>query len=176
MRRAAIALAALFALSGCDVLFPKDTRLGVENVEACLERVSTEKREEEFDILTAEGELVTPTYTYDITKVSAEDLDSLIVEGSDETAGRRLMQATNETSTAVNQFLNDPVDENGAFFFGRDPSYFRVRGAPLPLNEVMRAGCARQVAGMRLIGFQAAFPQTETDNSDDTSPETEITE
>lgn len=176
MRRAAFAIGALAALSGCDLLFPEDTRLGVESVDACLERISSEQRDEAFDIITADGELVTPTFTYDITKVSAEGLDTLIVEGSDETAGRRLMQATNETSTAVNQFLNDPVDENGAFFFGRDPSYYRVRGEPLPLNEAMRAGCARQIAGMRFIRAQFSFPQSDPENSDDTSPEAEITE
>ena len=48
MRRAAIAIAALPALSGCDLLFPEDTRLGVESVDACLERILSEQRDEEY--------------------------------------------------------------------------------------------------------------------------------
>lgn len=176
MRRAAIAIAALPALSGCDLLFPEDTRLGVESVDACLERILSEQRDEEFDILTVDGELVTPTFTYDITKASVEDLRKIIVPGSDETAGTRGMATTNQTSTAVENFMAQPVDEKGAFFFGRDPALYRVRGEPLPLNEAMRAGCERQLAGMRLIAFRVAFPQSEPENPDDTSSETEITE
>lgn len=176
MRRAVIGFAALAILSGCDVLNPDDPRLGVENVEACLQRVSTETREENFDKVAIEGELVTPTFTYDITKASVEDLRKIIVPGSDETAGTRGMATTNQTSTAVENFMAQPVDEKGAFFFGRDPALFRVRGEPLPLNEAMRAGCERQLAGMRLIAFRVAFPQSEPENPDDTSSETEITE
>lgn len=148
-RFASIAILA-FALSGCDILFPKDPRIGQESSNDCPTRVAG---------LLGPGtgfaeyteEMGVPTFTFDITKMGFEDMERLMVEGSDETAGRRAMTATNETSTAVDVFMATSVDEKGAFFTGRDPALYRVRGGLQPVSTMIASGCARQQSGMRLI-------------------------
>lgn len=171
MIRAAFAITALAALSGCELLFPEDKREGAETLEACLARVAATQR----DLLAeaAAEDVLVPTYTYDITKVSLEDLQALTVAGADETAGSRERRQTNEASTAVDNFMATPVDEKGAFYMGRDPALYRVRGEAIAAGEIAEAGCERQKSGMRLINFTASPVPTEpepdasgdTDNS-----------
>ncbi len=154
----ALTLAAFALLPACSLFDDTDPREGPETLEACAARVSTDA----LDITAQDGALFTPTYTYDITKVSLEDLQDLTVPGSDETAGSRGMAATNEASTAVAQFMAQSVDEKGAFFMGRDPALYRVRGAPVPLDEIITAGCERQKSGMRLVSYTSkAAPRSE---------------
>ncbi len=159
-------------LSGCSLFDDSDPREGAETPEACIARLAGESLDETF---APNGELVVPTYTYDITKVGLEDLQELTVPGSDETAGSRGMAATNETSTAVTQFMAQSVDEKGAFFMGRDPALYRVRGEPVALDQVVSAGCERQRTGMRLISFTANPTSTAPGSEDpnETSPLTE---
>ena len=168
MIRAAFAITALAALSGCELLFPEDPREGAETLESCLGRVAAKQR----DLLAeaAAEDVLVPTYTYDITKLSLEDLQALTVAGADETAGTRERRQTNQASTAVDNFLAAPVDENGAFYMGRDPALYRVRGEEIAAGEIATAGCERQKAGMRLIDFTASPVPTEpeSDASGDT--------
>jgi hypothetical protein len=150
MKRFASITLLAFALSGCDILFPKDPRLGQERSEDCPARVIG---------LLGPGtgfadytdEMGVPTFTFDITKMAFEDMQRLMVEGSDETAGTRAMAATNEDTTAVDVFMATRVDEKGAFFTGRDPALYRVRGGLQPVSTMIASGCARQQSGMRLI-------------------------
>lgn len=148
--RVAAAMVSLAALSGCELFNDEDPRVGVEGVEACLKRVANKSRSEEFDALD-DGALWVPTYTYDVTKLELEAIQQLSVSYNDETSGTRINQTTNETSTAVAQFMQQPVDEDGAFFMGRDPALYRVRGAPVQLSDVITSGCERQLPNMRLI-------------------------
>jgi len=150
---AAFAITALAALPGCELLFPEDKRVGAETVEACEQRLAGKARD-----LLAEaeaGDALVPTYTYDITKVSLEDLQALTAAG-DETAGSRERRQTNQASTAVDNFMATPVDEKGAFYMGRDPALYRVRGEAIAAGEIAKAGCERQKPGMRLIDFTAS--------------------
>ncbi|MEM7664583.1 MAG: hypothetical protein AAF250_01885 [Pseudomonadota bacterium] len=142
-------LASLMLLPACSLFDDTDKREGKESVAACEKRLSKWQKEAE-DELSAASSFV-PTYTYDITKMELEDVQELIVTGSDELAGQRNMAATNVTSTAVDNFMAEAVDEKGSFFMGRDPALYRVRGEPRPGDEVLSAGCERQKAGMRLI-------------------------
>ena len=82
-----------------------------------------------------------PTYTYDITKMGLEQIQVLMVEGSDDTAGARLRAATNEEGTAVAQFMSMTVSDKGAFFMGRDPALFRVRGEAQAKDTMIASGC-----------------------------------
>ena len=147
----ALLATALVTLAGCDILFPEDTRLGVETVDACVARVEADLRikfaQEGFGVMPA----WLPTYTYDITKLSLEDIQELSVSASDEVKGTRLDQSTNQTSTAVDAFMQQDVDEAGAFFLGRDPALYRVRGKAIASDAVISAGCERQRGNMRLI-------------------------
>ncbi len=147
-----IPLASLALLSACDLFNDKDWREGEEAAEKCAKRMSG-KLEFKQSLAQPDG-LFVPTYTFDITKMDLEAMQELIVPGSDETAGARNQAATNETSTAVANFMAQPVDEKGAFFLGRDPALYRVRGQPKPLDDLIAAGCARQQAGMRLTDIK----------------------
>ncbi len=166
--RVAAALLTLAALSGCDLLNDTDPREGNESAADCAARVAnllgptTSYRR-------FSGEAGTPTFTYDITKMSLEDIQGLIVTGSDETAGSRGMVSTNETSTAVAQFMAQSVDENGSFFMGRDPALYRVRSAAEELESMIATGCARQQTGMRLIMIDVSAGQPDDAEPDDTS-------
>lgn len=161
-------LAALTLLPACSLFDNSDPREGAETAEACIARLAGESLE---DTLAPNGELVVPTYTYDVTKMAFEDLQELILPGSDETAGARGMASTNEASTAIAQFMADPVDEKGAFFMGHDPALYRVRGEPVTLDEVAATGCERQETGMRLISFTANVSRPEPEEPGETSPE-----
>ncbi|MEM9502247.1 MAG: hypothetical protein AAF941_10445 [Pseudomonadota bacterium] len=142
-------LASLVLLPACQLFDDTDKREGTESVEACAKRLSKWQKDAEDEL--SGGSAFVPTYTYDITKMALEDVQELIVEGSDELAGTRNMNSTNETSTAVANFMAESVDENGSFFMGRDPALYRVRGEPQTGIAVLSAGCERQKAGMRLI-------------------------
>jgi hypothetical protein len=146
----AVGLVALL-LPACSLFDDTDPREGPETLEACAARVAADAP----GITAQDGAMFTPTYTYDITKVSLEDIQALTVAGADETAGSRGMAATNETSTAVARFMAQSVDEKGAFFMGRDPALYRVRGAPVAIDQIVTAGCERQKVGMRLISYTA---------------------
>jgi hypothetical protein len=155
MKRRALAPCLLLTLSGCSLLFPEDPREGGEGAEDCSARVTgllgptTSYRQ-------YVGEIGVPTYTYDITKMAFGDMQALMTPQSDDTAGARAMQATNETSTAVALFMDSDVDEHGAFFTGRQPALYRVRGERQPVADMIASGCARQQEGMRLIMIDVA--------------------
>jgi len=158
LRRGLTALAAILTLPACSLFDNTDPREGKEATEICLQRVIiTLSDEAAAQIETADQTLV-PTYTYDITKLGLEALQTLSVPGTDETAGARLIASTNEMSTAVAQFKADPVDEKGAFFMATDPALYRVRGAAMAADQVIAAGCERQLADMRLIDVSVALP------------------
>lgn len=177
MIRTATALTALVSLSGCHILFPEDPREGTEHSADCPMRVAgLLGPTTQFANYTEE--MGVPTFTFDITKMAFEDMQRLMVEGSDDTAGTRARAATNEDSTAVDVFMETPVDEKGAFFTGRDPALYRVRGGLQPKSTMIASGCARQQEGMRLImidvGPVPAEPEPETDlENSETTPENE---
>lgn len=173
MIRALPAIVALVALSGCELLFPEDPRLGTESVKACTARVESDLRLKLEENGFEDSPVWLPTYTYDITKLSLEDIQSLSSSRSDETQGTRLDKATNMTSTAVDAFMQQQVDEEGAFFLGHDPALYRVRGEAIATDAVIAAGCERQLANMRLIDIDLT-PMTLAPVEDpDQSPETE---
>lgn len=151
-------MASLAALPACSLFDDTDWREGDEAADKCAQRMSG-KLEFKQALAQAEGRFV-PTYTFDITKMGLEDMQELIVPGSDETAGSRGLAATNEASTAIANFMDTPVDEKGSFFLGHNPALYRVRGEPKPLEAVVASGCARQMAGMRLtdITLERAGP------------------
>jgi hypothetical protein len=142
---------AAIALGGCSLLFPEDPREGVEAEDACIGRVRSAMTYQESEELRDTSGRYVPTFTYDITRLDLAAIKALAVPGSDETAGTRLMQGTARTRTAVERFMAMEVDERGAFFLGRSPSLYRVRGSAQSLPEILASGCARQQADMRLI-------------------------
>jgi len=171
MKRSATIILAAFALSGCHILFPEDPRLGQEQSDECLKRVAGLLGPGTgFEDYTAE--MGVPTFTFDITKMAFEDMQRLMVEGSDDTAGARAMAATNEASTAVDVFMATKVDEKGAFFTGRDPALYRVRGGLQPVSTMIASGCARQQEGMRLIMIDVAPVPAEPEPDPEEGPET----
>ena len=146
----ALPLAAL-SLAGCSLFSSEDPRVGVEAIEDCADRVRPSLTYQEYqDLKTAPGRWV-PTFTYDVTKMDFSAIQRLVASGADETVGTRLMQQTNRTSTAVERFMNMEVSEKGAFFLGRQPALFRVRGRPQAASQILANGCKRQLADMRLI-------------------------
>ena len=139
------------SLSGCSLLFPEDKRLGVEPEGECIGRVRTSLTYQQSEALRAASGQWVPSFTYDVTKLDFEAIKQLMVPGSDQTAGTRLMQQTNRTNAAVERFMAMEVSEKGAFFMGRDPALYRVRGKPQPASDILASGCARQQEDMRLI-------------------------
>ncbi|KEO91340.1 hypothetical protein EH31_01360 [Erythrobacter longus] len=175
MMRFVLSSLALLSLTGCHILFPEDPREGSELSADCPTRVAgLLGPASQFANYTEE--MGVPTFTFDITKMAFEDMQRLMVDGSDDTAGNRAMTSTNETSTAVDVFMRTPVDEKGAFFTGRDPALYRVRGGLQPKSTMIATGCARQQEGMRLImidvGAVPANQEAKTDNTE-TPPESE---
>ena len=163
-------------LSGCSLLFPEDKRLGDEPEGECVGRVRTSLTYQQSEELrTASGQWV-PSFTYDVTKLDFEAIKELMVAGSDQTAGTRLMQQTNRTSAAVERFMAMEVSEKGAFFMGRDPALYRVRGQPQAASDILASGCARQQQDMRLIAVTwTRFrppPPPETDDDATDNPTT----
>ncbi|MEM6907471.1 MAG: hypothetical protein AAF494_02230 [Pseudomonadota bacterium] len=176
MRRAGLlGLVCLAALSGCSLLFPEDPREGEEPAAECVSRITAETARQMRELADHKG-LLTPTYTYDVTKMDLEAMQALIVSGSDETAGVRTRKRTNEVSTAVDQFMNQSVDEKGAFYLGRDPALYRVRGEPVAVDEVITKGCERQQAGMRLISLTTSSMPMRTDAEPDAGDANETPE
>ena len=171
MMRSLITLPVMgLALSGCSLIFPDDSREGVEGQEACINRIGPTLTYQDFQQLeNASGQWV-PTYTYDVTKLDLAAIQALSVPGTDETAGTRLMQQNNSTNAAVLRFLEMEVTEKGAFFLGREPSLYRVRGKPQPASNILASGCKRQKADMRLIAVswvkQAPKPEPESSDTD----------
>ena len=165
--------AALLSLTGCHILFPEDPREGTELSAECPARVASLLGPTTLFASYAQ-EMGVPTFTFDITKMALEDMQRLMVEGSDDTAGARAMAATNVASTAVDMFMDTPVDEKGAFFTGRDPALYRVRGGLQPKSTMIASGCARQQNGMRLIMIDVApVPADPEPDNTQTTPENE---
>lgn len=174
--RTLTAIAALAALTGCDLLFPEDPRVGAEAPEKCAVRVMRDTDLARLDIEDGDTALYVPTYTFDITKLGLEEIQQLSRSSYDETEGARLNRATNTTATAVEIFMAEPVDENGAFFMATDPALYRVRGEPQRLADIAAAGCARQQTNMRLIAVDIVSTGTnaapETQETETTAPQT----
>ena len=182
MIRTAVLLPAIaLGLGGCSLLFPEDPRLGEEPELECMGRVRTSMTYQESEELRNQPGLWVPTYTYDVTKLDLAAIKGLSVPGTDETAGTRLMRQTNRTSTAVARFMTMEVTAKGAFFLGRDPALYRVRGMAQPLEQVLKSGCARQQSNMRLIKVSwerfklkpAPMPSTKDTADSDTPSETD---
>ncbi|WP_299192440.1 hypothetical protein [uncultured Erythrobacter sp.] len=157
----------LFLLPSCALFDDTDPRELAEPLEQCLARFGDLKAELADD---ASNVQATPILTFDITKLSLGEIQELVKPGSDDTAGQRLMQQTNETGTAVQLFKTEPVDENGSFFLGRDPALYRVRTDPVWPRDAVEAACEMQKAGMRLIDINVAHnitiePAPETDDT-----------
>ncbi|GMN01557.1 hypothetical protein [Erythrobacter sp. MTPC3] len=176
--RSGLLITCLAALPACSLFDDSDPREGAENVNACVARFTgamSAQFRTNFDRL--DTGVWSPTYTYDVTKMDLENLQALMVEGSDESAGRRLTASTNEVSTAVAQFNAMPVDEKGAFFMGRDPALYRVRGEPAPKDKLIAAGCERQQSNMRLVrlDWAPAPPAPEANDEADAATENENT-
>ncbi|UAB77087.1 hypothetical protein INR77_09600 [Erythrobacter sp. SCSIO 43205] len=172
-----ISAAAIFlvSLTGCHILFPEDPRMGSESVAACVSRLQQDLRLELAQVDSEPETEWVPTYTYDITKVAFDDIQELIVRGSDETAGARGKAATSATSAAVERFMAMRVDENGAFFFANDPALYRVRGEPTFFADVLPTGCERQRANMRMIAVDfAPVPAVSENPSDPTDTDLSI--
>lgn len=146
MRGLAILPLALL-LPGCSLFDNSDPREGTEPIEQCLARFADLKLALADDTSTDQSQ---PTYTFDVTKLDLDKLQELVEQGTDDTLGQRLMQQTNEDSTAVSLFMNEPVDERGALFLGRDPALYRVRGPLMWPRDAVDNGCEMQRAGMRL--------------------------
>ena len=173
--------AALLSLSGCNILIPEDPRLGVEPEEECVARMKqvlkssfgNEGGDAQSDEVGGNEPPFFPIFTYDVTKLGLEAIQKLSVEGTDETAGTTLRAGTNETSTAVAQFMAEPVDENGAFFLARDPALYRVRGNPVFFGGGIPAGCARQQKNMRLMSIEyTRVPKSEPEpDNAETAPQ-----
>ncbi|MEQ8412034.1 MAG: hypothetical protein RIC51_00165 [Erythrobacter sp.] len=165
-------LAAMPMIGGCSLLWPEDERVGTESAADCASRVA-EALGPGSDFRSYEGEIGVPTFTYDITKMELEEVQALIVAGSDETAGSRGMTSTNETQTAVERFMSQPADEKGSFFLGRDPALYRIRGEMQPVADMIANGCARQKADMRLIDVQVAAGPAELQQAPEPEQETQ---
>ncbi|MGB3712010.1 MAG: hypothetical protein WA985_10000 [Erythrobacter sp.] len=167
MAKVAITIVALAFLPACDLINPPDWREGTEPIAECVERLGEWDRN--LDVAAGARELYVPTYTYDITLLDLEEIQGLVTEGTDQTAGSRGRAATNETSTAIADFKTQPVDEDGAFFLGNDPAFYRVRGIAQPFERIAKEGCERQEANMRLVEIEAAAMQTGSPVDADTS-------
>ncbi|MEO0461738.1 MAG: hypothetical protein AAF127_01305 [Pseudomonadota bacterium] len=183
IRSAFMALASL-TLGGCSLIFPEDWRVGEEPVEECIARLNADIDMFDFrDLNDGDGDelgALVPTYTFDITKLPFSRVQELVKPGSDETLGARLMKQFNDNGAAMERFMQWPVDENGAFFFGVKPALFRVRGEPRMHSDILALGCERQGADMRLLRVSVeplpkpqSAPETETDQD---TADTAITE
>jgi hypothetical protein len=154
--RFAAATLSLFLLTGCDavtsVFSKKDWREGVEEAGACIERVRAEYDKGVVKLLNSDEKRV-PTYTFDITKMSFEDVKAITVYDQGVEKGSVQVSGFQAPPWKKRAFMGMNVDEKGAFFMGADPAYYRVRGEPLALAEVFAEGCKRQRPGMRLLSF-----------------------
>ncbi|MCK0128462.1 hypothetical protein [Erythrobacter sp. F6033] len=173
MMRLAI-LPALLLLPACSLFDNSDPREGVEEQSVCIERYIDTLNRQNRNLLIQSQDMVVPVFTYDVTKMDLEAMTALMVEGSDQSAGIRLTQQTNELSTAVARFKAEPADEKGAFFLGHDPALYRVRGEAIALDQLLGAACDRQQADMRLVDLEwVASNQTEQTDGADAAPDNE---
>ena len=138
MNRAILALSATLALPACSLFDNSDPREGTEPVEECIARFAELKQSLADDGSTIQSR---PIYTFDVTKLSFDDLQELVAQGADDTIGQRLMQRTNEDSTAVDIFMGEDPGANGILFLGRDPALYRVYGIETWPRDAVDAGC-----------------------------------
>ncbi|MEE4200679.1 hypothetical protein [Erythrobacter sp.] len=176
MNRILFVFAASLLLTGCDDIAAwfeeEDWREGEESLDACMERVRAGYHEGVVELLESD-EQRQPTYTFDVTKASFEDLNSITVAESEEGGGSVQFSGVDAPGYIIHDFMETPVDEKGAFMLGRDPALYRVRGEPIALKDVFAVGCKRQMPGMRLISFTFQ-PLTESStDSAETETETE---
>ncbi len=151
--RAFLAAMAMLPLAACENPFEdKDWREGDEAAEECAARLSG-KLEVKQLLEAAEGQVV-PTYAFDITKMELMAINEMIVPASGDSRGSLRTSAFGATAPPVAAFMELSVTEDGAFYFGEDPSLYRVRGRALPGDQVLATGCAMQKPGMRLISFK----------------------
>ncbi len=138
-------------LAGCDLFDDKDWREGTESAEECTARVA--KKLEVKQLIEATDGNVLPTFTFDITKMDLNAINEMIVPASGNQRGSLRTSAFGATAPPVEAFMALDVSEAGAFYFGDDPSLYRVQGKVLTADEIVPAGCAMQKTGMRLTGF-----------------------
>nr|WP_298927661.1 hypothetical protein [uncultured Erythrobacter sp.] len=170
--RAVAILPVLLFLPACSLFDNSDPREGVEPQAECMARYADTLGRQGRNLLVESSDDVVPTFTYDVTKMDLEAMKVLMVDGSDQSAGRRLTGQHNELSTAVARFKAEPVSEKGAFFLGHDPALYRVRGKTQPLKNVLAAACERQQANMRLVGIDFTTPTAAPEQTDASNDET----
>ncbi len=159
MRAALLSLGMLVTLPGCSLLFPEDPRVGDEPLAMCQERLQRElPTNVKFELGQLEGEWV-PTYTFDISKLSLDEIQALSVAENDETLGTRMTLNTNENSTAREQFMQMSVTEDGALFLTGNPALYRVRGEPVEADQLIASGCESQQTNMRFISLSWEQPR-----------------
>ncbi len=145
--------ASLLLLSACENPFAnKDWREVEETAEECVARLSG-KLEVRQLLEAAEGQVV-PTYAFDITKMELMAINEMIVPPSGNSRGSLRTSAFGATAPPVAAFMELSVTEDGAFYFGDDPSLYRVRGEAVLGDQVLASGCAMQKPGMRFISFK----------------------
>jgi hypothetical protein len=154
--RSAAACLSLVLLPGCDAITSafsnKDWREGVEELDSCIARVKAEYDKGVVALLDSQEKRL-PTYTFDITKVSFEDVKELTVLDRGSEKGSVQVSGVEAPPWKKRAFLESHVDEKGAFFMGADPAYYRVQGEPIALADVFAQGCKMQRPGMRLLSF-----------------------
>ena len=154
------------ALSGCSLFSSEDPRVGEESIEQCEKRMANIlPTQVKFELGQLDGEFV-PTFTFDVTKLSLDEIKALSVMTEDETLGTRMDLTTNENSTARDRFMETKVSEAGAFFLTGNPALYRVRGELAPSDQLIAAGCARQQPNMRLISLSWDLPEADPPEPD----------
>lgn len=153
-------------LTGCDGIvdffMKKDWREGPEDVDACIKRVRAAYDKGVVKLLDSDEKRV-PTYTFDITKMSFEDVKAITILDQGGKKGSAQISGFQAPPWKKRAYMEMNVDEKGAFFMGADPAYYRVRGAPVALADVFAEGCRKQLPGMRLLSFnfhQIGAPET----------------
>ena len=152
MMRLAVLIPALALLAACDLFDDSDPREGVEQNDACIKRVRAEYHEGVLELLESD-ERRRPTFTFDITKASFEDIKDLTVPEQGGEAGSVQVSGFKAPPYKKRRFLEMNIDEKGAFFLGTDPAYYRVQGEPIALRDVFVEGCRMQRSGMRFLSF-----------------------
>ncbi|AWW74676.1 hypothetical protein CD351_09600 [Erythrobacter sp. KY5] len=166
--RVAATLLSLASLSACDLFNDEDPRVGVEEIDACIERVRSTYHEGVLDLLDSD-EQRRPTYTFDITKMGFDDIKDLTVPDQGDEKGSVQVSGFEAPGYVKRRFLEMNVDGKGAFFLGADPAYYRVQGEPIALKDVFSEGCKQQLSGMRFLSFTFAPVPASGDVTDDSS-------
>lgn len=165
MRRYPFIFLTLLVMPGCSLLFPEDWREGVEETDKCIARVKGEYHKGVLKLLDSD-EQRQPTFTFDITKMSLDDINAMTVSGEGNEKGSVRISGFEAPAYKLINFLDMGVDEKGAFYVGADPSYYRVRGEPIALRDVFSEGCNRQKPGMRFLSFTfTGLPEINADTS-----------